>query len=568
MARGALPPGSIVALPIILSFSLNLLHLALPIYSLQVFNRVLPSGSLATLTLLTTLLIALTFCSVLLEGARSAILTRTALRSDLAVHQRTVAAVLRGEPTGADHLRAADKLRTFRASSLLTTLFDAPWSVAFIVAIYWLHPWLGHLSVVAVLMLAVAGISGPALNRRDRLEAGALAQDISSVFDGVLAQRDAVAAMGLRRRAQTRIVNLHRMLVVRCIRASETQSWNDAATRGLKSLFQILLLALAATLVVTDNLNVGSIVAASMLFARAVGPFERLGPNMHVLLDVLKAWRQVNSPASAHPETFERLSLPAITGSLAVDRVSFGVPRRQQLIVGPISFAVAAGEVLAIVGSQGAGKSTLARLLAGALAPTSGKVRLDGTEIAHFDHEELGSQIGFLPEDVQLGAGSIAEIIARGGAPDPEEIVKAATLAGAHKSIQDMPDGYQTLVQPGLTYLSAGERQQIGLARAFYGHPALIVLDEPTTHLDDCAEGGIVQAIKTLKEGGSTIVFVSRFAGLLHITDRALLLDQGKLALIADQGRLSAFLSPKLAADPQDGWRGNSARAPALPHAS
>ena len=531
-----------------LSFALNVLHLALPIYSLQVFNRVLPSGSLPTLALMTTLLLGLTLCTVLVEGVRSAILARTALKPDLESYGRAAAVVLHGDPAGAEQLRAADKVRAFRTSSLLTSLFDAPWSVAFVLAMYCLHPWLGHLTVAAIVTLAAAGGLGPLLTRVDRDDAAGKAGDILQQFDAALAQRDAVEAMGLRGSGLARILALHRRLAMACVRASERQSWSDAATRGLRTAFQVLILALAALLVVEDDIGPGTIVASSMLFARAVAPFERLGPSLHVILDALRAWRRTCAARGAEAgPTACRLALPPITGAISAERLCYRVPRREKPVVGPLSFEVKAGTALAIVGPQGAGKSTLARLLAGALQPSSGKVRLDGAELAQFDRRDLGAQVGFLPEDVQLGTGSVAAIIARSDAPDPDEVVKAALLAGAHASILALPDGYQTVVQAHGSFLSAGERQQIGLARAFYRKPALIILDEPAGHLDDVSEAVIVHAIRTLKEHGSTVLFVSRFAGLLHITDKVILLEKGSLAVMADPSKLTGLLAPKLA---------------------
>ena len=530
-----------------LSFALNVLHLALPIYSMQVFNRVLTSGNLATLVLLTLLIIFLIACSIVIDGARSTILSRMSSVLDTALHQQAISVLLKGDPSGHDNLRFAERLRALQAGPLLTTLFDTPWSVIFVLVIYLLHPWLGHLTVISIAILTGIGMLGPALSGRNRLDAATASREITQELSNALSQRDAVDAMGLRERTQAAIRGLHGRFVTFGGKACEQQSWNDAVARGLRSMCQVGLLSLAALLVVTDEIPTGTIVAASMLFARALSPIERLGSGAHSIVEVARMWRQIGARSQQGDATRKRLALPRIKGAVTVERAYVTAAGRSRPILGPLSFEVRAGEVLAIVGPQGAGKSTLARMLAGALAPNSGTVRIDGTEAPHFDHEDLGSQVGFLPEDIQLGSGTVATIISRGQDPDPDEVVRAAMLAGAHRVIQRLPNGYETIVQPGHLHLSAGERQQIGLARAFYGRPALIVLDEPTTHLDDNAETDTVRAIKELKREGSTVVVVSRFAGLLHITDRVMLLNEGTVKLLANQDKLASMLGPKLA---------------------
>lgn len=530
-----------------LSLALNVLHLALPIYSMQVFNRVLTSGNLATLVLLTLLIIFLIACSIVIDGARSIILSRTSSMLDTALHQQAISVLLKGDPSGHDNLRFAERLRALQAGPLLTTLFDTPWSVIFVLVIYLLHPWLGHFTVISIAVLTSIGMLGPALSGRNRLDAATASREISQELSNALSQRDAVDAMGLRERTQAAIRGLHGRFVTSGGKACEQQSWNDAAARGLRSICQVGLLSLAALLVVTDEIPTGTIVAASMLFARALSPIERLGSGAHSIVEIARMWRQISARSRQGGAAHKQLALPRIKGTVTVERAYVTAAGRSRPILGPLSFEVRAGEVLAVVGPQGAGKSTLARMLAGALAPSSGTVRIDGSEVPHFDHEDLGSQVGFLPEDVQLGSGTVATIISRGQDPDPDEVVRAAMLAGAHKVIQRLPNGYETLVQPGHLHLSAGERQQIGLARAFYGRPALVVLDEPTTHLDDNAETDTVRAIKELKKEGSTVVVVSRFAGLLHITDRVMLLNEGVVKLLANQDRLASMLGPKLA---------------------
>lgn len=529
------------------SFALNMLHLALPIYSMHVFNRVLTSGNIPTLVLLTLLILFLIVCAIVVDGSRSVILSRMSFVLDAVLHRQAISVLLKGDPSGHDNLRFAERLRALQAGPLLTTLFDAPWSIIFVLAIYVLHPWLGHLTVISIMILAVVGMIGPALSSRGRSDVATASREISQELSNALSQREVVNAMGLRERTEAAIQGLYGRLIVSGSKAYEQQSWNDAAARGLRSVCQVGLLSLAALLVVTDEIPTGTIVAASMLFARALSPIERLGSGAHTIVEIAGMWRQIVARAQREGGARKRLALPRIKGALTVERVCVAVAGRSRPILGPLSFEVRSGEVLAVVGPQGAGKSTLARILAGALSPTSGTVRIDGTEPRHFDHEALGSQVGFLPEDIQLGSGTIATIISRGQEPVPEEVVKAAMLAGAHKVIQRLPNGYETLVQPGHLHLSAGERQQIALARAFYGRPALVVLDEPTTHLDDNAETDTVRAIKELKNGGSTIVVVSRFAGLLHITDRVMLLNEGVVRLLADQDKLAAMLGPKLA---------------------
>ena len=542
-----------IVLAIAFSAALNLLYLALPIYSMQVFNRVLPSGSLSTLAALVALTSALLLASILLDGARSALLVRLANRLDLAIYRPAIAATLQTSPVGNEALRDAETLRSFGASSLSSALLDAPWCIAFLVAIFMIHPLLGWLAVLSLASCGMTALISGAGTNAARTEMSREHQRAMERLDAGWSSQHAMRAMGLGPTLLDRVCRHRRRFLWSSGLVAERLAWIDAAGRGARSILLVLGLAAAAWLVLSDEIKPGALIAVSLLFGRVTTALERLAAGSQTLVSVLTAWRRIRRSESDGPKVkASPLALPRITGELRLESVTFAVATQSQPVLSPTNLVVSAGEVIVVVGNEGAGKSTFARLVAGALLPTSGIVRLDGSDIRSFDPRLLGPQIGFLPEDVELGVGSVASLIGRSETPEAKEILAAARLSGAHKMILRLPNGYQTIIGPGHHPLSAGGRQRIGLARALYRCPALVVLDEPTAHLDDNGETDIVEVVSKLKANGSTVVVVSRHAGLWKVADRLLLIEGGQIQLEADAEQIHSFARLRVARAPEN----------------
>ena len=526
---------------------LNLFQLGLPLYSMQIFDRVLPTDSLPTLVTLSLLIIGLIFCSVFVDASRSLILERLAQRVDLALHRRATLAALNGNTSGLTVLKDIETIRSFIMSPLACAAFDGPWSVAFIVAMFFLHPLLGWLTIAACTLMFFMGIMAYVATDDSRVQSANIINIGRNILDEARHSTDTVSAMGMRPRILLHLVGLRRRYVRFGQIGAGRQAWIDAASRGLRSIMQVLVLALAAFLAVSRGLETGAIVASSMLFARALAPVERIGSGAHILLGFFSAWRRASNLIKFTQPAIAHLELPALQGLIIASNISLYVPGRERPILRQINITVKPGQLLAVVGREGAGKSTLARILVGAMTPSHGTIRFDGSNITDFEPEALGQQVGFVSESIVMPIGSVTELISRGQVPDPVKVVRAAQLAGMHSTIQSLPSGYQTEVGEGCYLLSAGERQRLALARAFYGSPRILVLDEPTAHLDDSGETAFVEAVQELKKAGSTIIVISRLPGLLHLADQLIMLEFGEVRLAADQDQMQRFLVPRLA---------------------
>ena len=531
-----------------LSGFFNILQLALPLYSMQVFDRVVPTGHLATLASLMAVMVGLTCCSFAVDAARAMLMSRIASRVDKDLHARGVTAILSQDSLDIGVLSDVAMVRGFIAGPLATAVMDAPWSLVFLVAVFALHMILGWTTLVVIAVMVAWACVGHAVISARRTEALSWGATESALLQSARTDWHVTRAMGLKRSYVTRFDNAHRMAAHLLINAENRQAWVDAGARALRNFFQISILTIAALLTVDQRVQAGAIVASSMLFSRALAPVERLSASFPAIVALAATVRRIRRLRSSDPKAASHLSLPPIRGELQVNEVCVTAATRAEPLLRNVSLSLNAGAVLVIVGPEGAGKSTLARVLCGALPPSSGQVRIDGTNLPDFEPDDLGSQIGYLPETVRLEPGTVASIIARNGAANDAAIVAAAQMAGAHEMIQQLERGYQTIVRPNEYEVSAGQTQRLALARTLYGDPAIVVLDEPTAHLDDAGEALIVDVVGRLKKRGATVVIVSRLASLAHLADRLIMLEKGQVRLDADQSTLQSFAGLKLAA--------------------
>ncbi|MCO6419729.1 type I secretion system permease/ATPase [Siccirubricoccus sp. KC 17139] len=516
------------------SFAINLLLLGPSLYMLQVYDRVLATGRVETLLGLTVLIAAALLLYGLLEGLRSAIVVRMATwlgaRLGPVYLEAGVRARLVGDAAGAQPMRDLSTVQAFMASPSLTGIFDILWSPAYLVLVWMLHPLLGSVALASVALLFCLGLLNEYVTRSQNARAS-LAQIVAAQqADAMIRNAETVRAMGMLPALVERWCRSGAAGTAAWQRAGETSAWLLGVTKFARNLVQSVLLGLGAYLVLRNEMSGGGMIASSILLSRALGPIEGAMSNWRNFVSTRLAYRRLKSRLESLPAEPLRTRLPAPVGRVTLDRVTYVPPGARAAVLTQVSLTAQPGEAIAVIGPSGGGKSTLCRILVGVAEPTAGEVRLDGSELAHWNPAELGRHIGYLPQEVELFGGTIRENIARMGAADDEQVVEAAMLAHAHELIQRLPEGYDTPIGEGGLRLSAGQRQRIGLARAVYGMPRLIVLDEPNANLDQAGESALGAAIENLKQAGATVVIVGHRPSTIVQADKILLLKHGRVA--------------------------------------
>jgi len=515
------------------SLLLNLAMLVPSLFALQVFDRVLTSRSIETLVMLSALtLLALGF-AYCMDVARSRALAAAGralhrVLSPAALEQALCRAAARAPDTGADRLRDVTQLRNFLGGSGVRALFDAPWLPIYLFVIAMMHPLLSLVAGIGAAALALLAVTTERMTRvaTDSMLRGS--RSVGRHAESLIRQAEAVVGMGMAANAVGAWRERHEQLLDEQARLDATSSRLSALARIARQVVQMTTLGIGAWLVVDTGASAGIMIAATILLGRALQPVEHLISGWKQLVDSRGAWRRLAEPdALAAPEA--RLRLPAPAGRLELERVVFAHDTARPPLIKGISFSMNAGESLGIVGASGSGKTTLARVLVGVWQPQSGAVRLDSVNIAQWDRTALGAHLGYLPQDASLFAGTVAQNIARLGPVDAGEVINAARLAQVHDMILRLPDGYDTVVGDAGTRLSGGQRQRIALARALYGRPKLVVLDEPDAHLDAEGEDALKSVIRALKACGTTLAVVSHRAGLIGQLDKIAVLKEGAL---------------------------------------
>jgi PrtD family type I secretion system ABC transporter len=516
------------------SFCINLLCLAPAIFMLQVFDRVLTTNSQETLLVLLAGTAVAMLIMLLLDFVRQGMQTvlGTLVEERLAppVVATLVARAARAPHTAsAEGLRDVAALKTLFASNGLTALFDAPWAPLYIALIWAFHPALGWGALAAVaLMLALAWLNDR-FSRRALAGLQADGRRAGQYVESSLRNAEVLQALGMTdallarwRALQDQVASMH-------LRAARAGMLFSALARFSRQAIQILMLALGAWLVLTGQASAGIMIATTVLLGRAIQPVEQLVGSWRMLADSRAAYRRLESLARDFAPERAQLALPQPRGALAVDALSLRAPGSDKPILYHVALSLAAGESLAILGPSAAGKSTLARLLTGVWAPSTGTVRLDGSDVAYWPRHHLGPWIGYVPQDVELFDGSVADNIARLAKPDDAAVVAAAQRAEAHEMILSLPQGYDTEVGEHGLRLSPGQRQRVALARALYGSPRLVVLDEPNSNLDGAGEVALARAVAGLRNDGVTTIIVTHRPSLVAHVDKILVLEGGRV---------------------------------------
>lgn len=518
---------------LLFSLAINLLMLASPIYMLQVYDRVMVTGSVDTLVLLTIMAAAAMLLLGLLDGLRSVLTVRMsswlADRLGPVYLAHSVRSRLLGDGGGAQPLRDISQVQAFVSSPGLSVFFDAPWAPVFLLLIWLLHPALGILAVCSTLVLLGLGLANEAATRAVIVAANQAQIAATLQAETTIRNAEVVRAMGMLPTLTERWRAANEVGVVAAQSAGERSGLIIGVTKFARLFMQSATLGLGAFLVLKGEVSGGAMIAASILLGRALAPVEQAMGTWRNFTVARVAYNRLKARLQSLPEERRRLRLPDPAGFLTVDQVSYTPPGARSPVLHQVSFQARPGEAIAIIGPSASGKSTLCRLLVGVARPSSGEVRLDGSDLAHWDPEQLGRHLGYLPQDTELFPGTVRENISRMLDGDEAAVIQAAQLAHAHEMIQRLPNGYETAVGDGGLRLSGGQRQRIGLARAVYGVPPLIVLDEPNANLDQVGEAALSAALEEMKRKGSTLLIVGHRPSTIAQADKILLLKDGRV---------------------------------------
>ena len=510
----------------------NLLMLVPTLYMLQIYDRVLASRNTTTLVMLTVMLLVMLALQSVVDGVRGTVLQRVGVGLDRKLSGRTFGALLKrnlrapeGNPI--QSLNDLTNLRQFLGGPGIVAFFDVPWAPIYLLVIALIHPWLGLFALVSALVLLALALLNERLSRGPLEEAQKNAMRASSLASGQLRNAEAAEAMGMVAGLRRRWSALQDKVLALQALASSRASALGGGTRFVRMASQSLVLGLGAWLAIDDLITPGGMIAASILLGRGLAPVEQGIAQWKAWLSARSAYARLHKLMDDYPDAPMVMSLPPPTGLVTVENVTAGPPGTDKATLRGLAFRINAGDAVGVIGPSASGKSSLARLLVGLWVPTSGTVRMDSVEVSSWDKAELGPYLGYLPQDVELFEGSVADNIARFGKVEPEMVVTAARRAGVHDMILRLANGYGTLLGPGGASISAGQRQRVALARALYGEPRLVVLDEPNASLDEAGEAALAAALQELKARGTTVVVITHRRSVLSAVDKVLCLRDG-----------------------------------------
>jgi len=525
-----------IVLLFLVGFMVNVLQLTGSVYMMQVYDRVLASQSEATLLALTVISIFLILLYAILEGCRSFALIGLGRMIDRRLSSRVfevlfVQGSLKGsDRVGVQPLRDLEQIRSFISTNGLTTSLDVPWIPVFILILYILHPLFAAFGAVAVLLVIGNAIVQALLSTKKLAEASNTNVRAYSFLEASIRNAETAEAMGMRTGVWRRWQQRHLAMLKQQEEASKIAGGFSATIKFLQlTLTGVLTLGLGALLVIEQAVTPGTMIVATFILARALAPSMQVVALWQQAMNARAAHRRLCEFMLAAPVQKQGMELPTPQGSLSVENLVLSIPGTDNLVLRGVSFVLPAGESLAVIGPSAAGKSTLARGLLGIWPPRAGAVRLDGADLSRMAREHVGKHLGYLPQDVELFEGTVAENIARLGEVDAEKVVASAKTAGLHDLILHLPDGYDTPLGPGGRGLSPGQRQRIGLARALYGEPRFVVLDEPNSNLDSEGDAALAAALERLRAARITTVIITHRANILAAVDKILLMRAGQV---------------------------------------
>ena len=506
------------------SMFINILQLTFSIYMLQVYDRVLTSYNASTLAVITLAAVVALAALAILEWIRSRLLIRIGVEFERKLAfpildtELRMASALRKQPEQGE-IRDVQVLRSFLGSNAVFAFFDLPWMPIYFLLIFVLHPAMGTVAVVGGALVLLFGVLTQRIAAPRLQEANDVNRRAALLLAGATRNAHVIRAMGMISAVGERWHTLNAKVMRLQTSASRRVGLLHSVSKSLRIGLQVAIYALGAYLAITNQSSAGIMIASSIIMGRALAPIDQAMASYKQSLEARSAYRRIRATLKGRNEK-ERMSLPTPRGELRVEGVAFAM-NDAPLLEG-VSLHLKPGTTLAIIGPSGSGKSTLCRLLLGIWPPSAGSIRLDGAELASWDSEQLGSFLGYLPQDVELFSGTVAENIARMGKVDAGQVLRAAQLAGVHELILRLPGGYDTPIGEYGQGLSGGQRQRIGLARALYGDPCMLVLDEPNSNLDEEGETRLMQSLLHLRQEGKTIVLVAHKPAILAAADEIL----------------------------------------------
>ena len=527
------------------SLFVNLLLLVPALYMLQVYDRVLSSGSESTLLMLTLIAGFLFVVMGGLEWVRSQILVATSARLDDLLAPRVHDAMFRralGGGSGATAQPLADlvQLRQFLTGPGLFAFFDAPWFPVYVAVMYAFHPLFALSAVVCALVLLALALCSEAFTCGALARANEQQQQLAAQAQRNLRNVEVIQAMGMLDSLRDRWATGQQRMLALQVHASRASGLITTASKIFRIAVQSLVLGLGAWLALRHEISGGAVIAGSILLGRALAPLDLIVNSWRGLLAAREAYRRLDALLAAEPVPLAPMPLPAPRGELLLDKVVVAPPGAKAPVLNGVQLRIAAGTLLAVLGASAAGKTTLLRAMLGLVPTHGGTLRLDGAQISQWDRAQLGPHIGYLPQDVELLEGTIAENIARFGAVDAAAVVQAAEAAGVHGMVLRLAEGYETRVAGHV--LSAGQRQRIGLARALYGRPQLVLLDEPNANLDQDGEAALARALVELKRRGATVVIVTHRSNVLDLVDEIVVMGDGQVLTHGPRDKVRAAM--------------------------
>jgi ATP-binding cassette subfamily C exporter for protease/lipase len=524
---------------------INLLMLVPSLYMLQVYDRVLSARNEITLLMLTLIMLGGYVLMSALELVRSFVLVRVGAHFDMALNKRVYTAAFeqnlkQAGGNAGQSLSDLTNLRQFLTGNALFAFFDAPWFPVYLLVIFIFEPSLGLFALCGTLVLVVLAFVNEKVTHKPLGDANTMAINANTLATNNLRNAEVIESMGMLPNLLNRWFKLHGKFLHLQAEASEIAGRISAVTKFVQLSLQSLVLGFGALLVLENKISAGMMIAASILVGRALAPVQQVIGVWKSWASTRSAYERLSALLEKNPARDAGMELPKPTGAMAIEGVTAAPPGSTVPVLRGVTFALEAGDVLGVVGPSGCGKSTLARLLVGVWPAAMGKVRLDGADIYQWNKAELGPHIGYLPQDVELFGGSIAENIARFGDIDSEKVVDAAKRAGVHDLILHFPKGYDTLLGDGGAGLSGGQKQRLGLARAMYGDPSLLVLDEPNSNLDEPGEAALVQAVTALRKQGKTVVLITHRNNAIAVTTKLLVLRDGAVVAFGPTNQVLA----------------------------
>lgn len=543
------------------SLVINLLMLAGPLFMLQVYDRVIPSGSIPTLVVLLALVTILYLFLAALEMIRGRILVRVARRFDELLHQAVFGAVFRVTAqavrgAGSQPLRDLDTVRNYIAGPGPAALFDVPWAPVYLVLIFLLHPILGVFALIAAAILAGLAVLNRALTQDSQMEAAQAAEGAHRFADEGRRQAGVITALGMEGSLQRLWADRKSSALALASRSGDLSGLISAVSKTARLFFQSGILAVGAWLAIRQAITPGVMIAAAIIMSRALAPLEQLIVHWRGFTAAQRSWNRIQLLLQNLAPKSDRTSLPAPSGTVEITDLICLVPNRSQPIVAGVNLKLSPGDGLGIIGPSGAGKSTVAKAILGIWPEVRGGIRLDGATHDQWDRDVLGRHMGYLPQDIALLPGTLAQNISRfDPGASSESIMDAAELAGIHRLALSLDQGFDTPVGLDGVQLSAGQIQRIALARAAYGNPAIVVLDEPNSNLDSEGDTALTAAIGRLRKKGTTVVVVAHRASAINALDTLLYMREGRPVLLGPKDTVLRQITQAVAniekSDPQ-----------------